>query len=80
MIDPEAIGVLKKIKLGGHDGKRGELFSFAYQLIGLWFYIIIFYIILTSRIHISNKIGDPRASSRACVIIKVIQSIAQEPY
>ena len=30
MIDPETIGVLKKIKLGGHDGKRGELFSFAY--------------------------------------------------
>ena len=26
MIDPEAIGVLKEIKLGCHDGNLGELF------------------------------------------------------
>ena len=26
MIDPESIGVLKKIKLGGHDGNFGEFF------------------------------------------------------
>ena len=29
MIDPESIGVLKEIKLGCHDGNRGELFLFA---------------------------------------------------
>ena len=29
MIDPESIGVLKKIKPGCHDGNLGELFSFA---------------------------------------------------
>ena len=29
MIDPESIGVLKKIKLGCHDGILGELFLLA---------------------------------------------------
>ena len=29
MIDPESIGVFKKIKLGCHDGNLGEFFLFA---------------------------------------------------
>ena len=29
MIDPDSIGILKKIKLGCHDGNLGELFLFA---------------------------------------------------
>ena len=29
MIDPDSIGILKKIKIGCHDGNLGELFLFA---------------------------------------------------
>ena len=30
MIDPESIAILKKIKLGCHDGNLDELFLFAW--------------------------------------------------